>query len=160
MTAPIHGLTSADPQGTAAPPGSELMRTSSPVPLRIAHVSLRVRDLESSARFYCEVFGLVRAPAIHPELRVCRCQGEAGNGQESIGVELVQGRPPQGLSTLDHFCIEVDEPEAAQRIYQRALERNARALPVRRCGEWWRCVVFDPDGHKVDVVARAARDCE
>ncbi len=131
------------------------MRTSSPGPLRIAHVSLRVRDLESSARFYCEVFGLVRAPGSHPGLRACRCLGGAGNGEEPFVVELVQGRPPQGLSTLDHFSIEVDMLESAQRIYQRALDGNARATAIRRAGDWWRCAVFDPDGHKVCVVAPA-----
>jgi catechol 2,3-dioxygenase-like lactoylglutathione lyase family enzyme len=136
------------------------MRRFSSVPLRISHVSLRVRDLESSARFYCEVFGLVRAPASHPDLRACRCLGAAGNGHESFVVELVQGRPPEGLSTLDHFSIEVDVPESAQGIYQRALDRNARATALRLAGEWWRCVIFDPDGHKVGVVARVPRDQE
>ncbi len=134
------------------------MRKSSPGPLRIAHVSLRVRDLESSARFYCEVLGLARAPASHPGLRACRCLGDSSNGEEPFVVELVQGRPPQGLSTLDHFSIEVDVLESAQRIYQRAIDGNARATAIRRAGDWWRCVVFDPDGHKICVVAPAAHD--
>ena len=60
---------------------------------RIGHVELRVRSLDESARFYCDVFGLTRRAATPPSGKMCVCVGAPASGCEGFSVVLTEGLP-------------------------------------------------------------------
>lgn len=69
-------------------------------------------------------------------------------------IELIAGRPIGAVSGLDHFSVEVATPQGVDSIHQRAVEANSRATtPCDEVGRR-RCLVFDPDGHKIEIFAR------
>jgi catechol 2,3-dioxygenase-like lactoylglutathione lyase family enzyme len=74
--------------------------------------------------------------------------------QEGDIIELIAGRPIGAVSALDHFGVEVPSPETVELIHERAVEEGVRVLPPRDTAELRRCVVFDPDGYKVEIFSR------
>ncbi len=87
-------------------------------------------------------------------MRLQSCEGL--DGPE---IELLAGRPQQGLSTLDHFSLLAADVEDVRLIHDRAAAANARLTPPR-IDEYGRYLffVFDPDGHKIEVFAHAPAD--
>lgn len=122
---------------------------------RIAHVSLRVRDLEESAGFYCSVFELERHETTPTSARRCRCE-EAGRPGAAgrFAVEMTEGGPILSGAGMDHFGLEVDTAEQVALACQRAREAGVRTTALRQAGGRWYAYVFDPDGHKVQVFSR------
>jgi catechol 2,3-dioxygenase-like lactoylglutathione lyase family enzyme len=120
---------------------------------RITHVSLRVRHLDSSAQFYCGVFGLRRKPAQPPSSRRCWCVSAGAAGQPGLQIELAEGRPLAAASTVDHFAVEVRSPESVDLICRRVAGYNCRHTALRVNGDRTTCFIFDPDGHKIGVFA-------
>jgi catechol 2,3-dioxygenase-like lactoylglutathione lyase family enzyme len=120
---------------------------------RITHVSLRVRHLDSSAQFYCEVFGLQYQPARPPSSRHCWCVSAGAARQPCLQIELTEGRPLGATSTVDHFAVEVGSAEAVSLICRRVAGHHCRHTAPRVNGDHTSCFIFDPDGHKIEVSA-------
>jgi catechol 2,3-dioxygenase-like lactoylglutathione lyase family enzyme len=122
---------------------------------RITHVSLRVRHLDSSARFYCEVFGLRCEAARPPSPRHCWCVSAGTERQPSLQIELTEGRPLAATSTVDPFAVEVRSAEAVGLICRRVAGHHCRHTPPRVNAGRASCFIFDPDGHKIEISAPA-----
>jgi catechol 2,3-dioxygenase-like lactoylglutathione lyase family enzyme len=120
---------------------------------RITHISLRVRHLDSSARFYCDVFGLQCKPARPPTPRRCWCVSAGDAAEPCLQIELAEGRPLAATSTVDHFAVEVRSPEAVGLICQRVAEHHCRHTDPQVHADHTTCFIFDPDGHKIEVSA-------
>lgn len=123
-------------------------------PTHINHVALRVRDLECSAAFYCELFGLEVHPAVPPGDSVCVCAVPSASSLLSFGVALIQGLPrgsdPIGM---DHLSLEVSKAEDLEDIYAAAAARGAQATEPRIYGGYYQTFIFDPDGYKIEIVS-------
>jgi catechol 2,3-dioxygenase-like lactoylglutathione lyase family enzyme len=123
-------------------------------PTHINHIALRVRDLERSAKFYCELFGLEVRPAVPPGDSVCVCAAPSASSLLSFGVALIQGLPrgadPIGM---DHVSLEVAKAEDLEDIYAAATARGTPATDPRVYGGYYQTFVFDPDGYKIEVVS-------
>jgi len=122
-------------------------------PTHINHVALRVRELERSAAFYCELFGLELRPAVPPGDSVCVCAAPSASSLLSFGVALIQGLPagsePIGM---DHLSLEVAESDDLEDIYVAATARGAQATRPRVYGGYYQTFIFDPDGYKIEIV--------
>lgn len=122
-------------------------------PTQISHVSLRVTDLQRSAAFYCNLFGLEMRPANPPGDSACLCAAPAASS--SFGIALVQGLPrgadPIGL---DHVSLEVRSRDDVDDIYVTAAASRIHATEPREYGGAYQTFVFDPDGYKIEVVSR------
>ena len=121
--------------------------------LRISHISLSIRDLARSTRFYAELFGM-REDSTEPvgeNARRCGLLDAAGE----FGVVLKQGHPsgvePRGL---DHFSFEVPTSDAVVEFYRRARHIGAQATEPRVYEGHWQTFIFDPDGYKIEVLTR------
>ncbi|MBN1510973.1 MAG: VOC family protein [Phycisphaerae bacterium] len=120
--------------------------------VRISHVEIRVRDLEDSARFYTELLGLEQVPAEPPSDKVCRCLS-AGRPGERFGLVLAEGLPPgTPLAGMDHLALEVPTRGDVWMVYERARSRNIPATEPRFFDGFFQTFVFDPNGHKVEIV--------
>ena len=123
-------------------------------PTQINHIALRVRDLQRSAAFYCELFGLELRPAVPPGDSVCVCAAPSASSLLSFGIALIQGLPrgsdPLGM---DHLSLEVRTAEDLEDIFVAAAARGAQATEPRIYGGYYQTFIFDPDGYKVEVVS-------
>jgi catechol 2,3-dioxygenase-like lactoylglutathione lyase family enzyme len=128
---------------------------------RIGHVELRVRDLDRSAGFYCEVLGMFRSAATPPSDRVCLCVGVPASGGEPFSIVLAQGLPPSTeLAGLDHVSLSALTEQDVRDIYARAGALGYRCTAPRYFDGAYQAFVFDPDGYKVEVAARSSRHGE
>jgi catechol 2,3-dioxygenase-like lactoylglutathione lyase family enzyme len=121
---------------------------------RISHVELRVRNLDESAVFYQELFGLQPMQADPPSAKVCVCRALDEHGQEDISVVLAEGLPPNLEPIgMDHLSFEVPADEDVSDIYFRALGLRARATSPRVFDGRFQTFVFDPNGYKIEVAS-------
>ena len=72
----------------------------------IAHLCIRVADLEQTARFYCDGLGLKKAFDFIRDGKVVGFYLRVGNGNY---LEIFQREPVEaGPSPIDHLCLETD----------------------------------------------------
>ena len=120
---------------------------------RIAHVVLYVREPESSAKWYCDVFGM-------------RISARVSDGPYRGGVFLSFGEHDHDLamfpatSTADrgkefeHIGLEVDcdgDLDQLRRLYGKMLQHKVRINEVLDHGVSIGVYFFDPDGHQLEV---------
>jgi len=123
-------------------------------PTHINHVALRVSDLERSAKFYCELFGLEVHPTVPPDDSVCVCAAPSASSRFNFGIALIQGSPRGGDPIgMDHVSLEVAKAEDIEDIYAAATARGNQATGPRIYGGYYQSFVFDPDGYKIEVVS-------
>jgi catechol 2,3-dioxygenase-like lactoylglutathione lyase family enzyme len=119
-------------------------------------VSLRVRNLEDSTRFYCAVFGMRRGSRDGEQSRRGRCTVAGPNGGTALAVEMTEGGPILSGAGMDHFSLEVADAKDVSAVYARAHAAGARTKAPKRVDDRWELYVFDPDGHKIQVFARTS----
>jgi len=121
---------------------------------RLAHTAFRVRDMQSSLKFYCDVLGCKKIFELSntegkPWIVYLRIQG-------SQYVELFyDGNRP--FETDDrsiafmHFCFEVDD---VQKMYDQVINAGYKGITAPKKGRDLgdHCMVLDPDGIKVEFV--------
>jgi glyoxylase I family protein len=109
------------------------------------HVSLRIRDLDRSRKFYEELVGL--APAPRPDLGFPGVWYQVGSSQLHLlaGETHMEPIDPTG----PHFAVEVPDVEAVRR------ELDVRGVPYLAFGatQLW---IRDPDGNVVEVIQTGA----
>ena len=114
---------------------------------RINHVSLVADDLEASARFYEEVFGMERLPTPRfPEAPVLWLR----LGEQQLHLFRRDVEAP----AYHHVAIDVDDFEAVYRKAKElgALDASAWGSPVRRHPAGWvQLYLRDPAGNLVEV---------
>ena len=122
-------------------------------PIQIQHVALHVRDIERSAAFYCELFGMCVRPATPPGENICVCSAPSG-ASSSFGIVLMQGlrggTQPVGM---DHISLEVSSADDVEKLYTLAVAHGASATKPRVYGGFYQTYIFDPDGYKIEVAA-------
>lgn len=121
---------------------------------RIAHVELRVRDLGQSVAFYRDLLGLERTDAVPPSESTCVCTAKAETG-ERFGLVLTAGLPSgTEVTGLDHVGFEVPTRQDVRDVYDEARRKSIRATQPREFNGYYQSYVFDPDGYKIEVIAR------
>jgi catechol 2,3-dioxygenase-like lactoylglutathione lyase family enzyme len=138
-------------------PSSSPTRGPWPAAERVAKVSLRVRDLDASSGFYSRVLGCFESEA-NATGRVLRFRLAPLRSREGDVIELISGRPSGATPALDSFSIEVPTREDVDMVYRNAVVDGIRALAPHCTDDVRRCVVFDPDGHKIEVFSRMHQD--
>jgi catechol 2,3-dioxygenase-like lactoylglutathione lyase family enzyme len=118
----------------------------------LGHVDLRVRDLEASRRFYCDLFGLEGLPDgiwCHTARLGFRSQGP---GKERVLLMLTTGLPSgAALTGVDHFAFRVPTVLDVYEAHREARALGAQATEPRVYDGQWQTFIFDPDGYKVEV---------
>ena len=123
----------------------------------IDHLVLRVVNIESMLRFYCEVLGCT----------VERRQDEIGLGQLRAGRSIVDLVPVDGKlgraggaapgkegRNLDHFCFRIepfDEPAIRRHLETHGVEAGPAASRYGAEGQGPSIYVTDPEGNVVEL---------
>ena len=124
-----------------------------PRPTRLGHLVLKVRDIQASAAFYCEVVGLRVSDWIDDRMVFLR----AGTDHHDLALLQLppghQAPPPGEYPALEHFSYRVESVEEIFRITEMLV---ARGIPIDRgpgkhgAGENTFIVFRDPDGNNVE----------
>jgi len=124
----------------------------------IDHVSLGVRDLERSRRFYDAVLrplGVVRIVDFQQR------GSDYGSMAGSLGVEFTitlesDSMPSSGM----HLCFRAPDRAAVQAFHTAALRSGGRSdgepgLRLEYHPDYFAAFVLDPDGHRLEAVCHA-----
>ncbi len=122
---------------------------------RIDHVTLVVKDLESSRRFYADVLGM--QPTVRPDFNFAGLWFQAGTTQIHLILEHAESGPAHAflpeecsISRTRHFAFEVASAAAAK---QRLDELGVPIVagPKSRPDGPTQLYVFDPDQNLVEL---------
>lgn len=133
-----------------------MAETAPPIRVKtLDHVTIVVKDLEHSRRFYCDVLGMQQVD--RPNFSFAGRWFQAGPTQIHLILEHNESGPagilkPEQLrsSRTHHFAFEVDDARAAAR---RLAELNVPVVsgPQERPDGAVQVFVADPDGHVVEL---------
>ena len=123
-------------------------------PLHISHICLRVDDLDESSVFYTDVLGFEITSPTDETGRSVRMATAHGLGCTLVLMaDQVFQREPEHA----HIIIQVNQPSKVDEVYDRAVRCHARATRPRDINGSRRITVFDPNGHKLDVIGHSER---
>lgn len=126
-----------------------------PSPIRLGHVSLRVRDLDRSRAFYRSLFGFEELGSGSIAGSVSLGIKEPAGQCNGAAIVLAPGLPSGAeLLGVDHFGFEVPTARDVDSTYQNAKAIHAQATQPRVYEGRWQTFIFDPDGYKIEVLAQ------
>jgi catechol 2,3-dioxygenase-like lactoylglutathione lyase family enzyme len=123
------------------------------------HIVLRVRDLQRSLAFYCEVLGCT-VERDQPELGLTQLR--AGRGLidlVTLDGPLGAGEPPGAGRNLEHFCLTIapyEEPALIAWLTGRGVPVRDPASRYGAQGEGRSFYIEDPDGNRLELKAARA----
>lgn len=121
-------------------------------PERIAHVVLKVRDLERSKTFYTEVLGM----DVMSEMSRPRILFLANNRRDHHEIALLEvgqqaSAPPANTVGLVHVAFRLRSEEELRAAYKELKEKNIPISFTVNHGITKSVYFFDPDGHELEV---------
>jgi len=123
----------------------------------IAHICIRVADLEATRRFYIDALGLTQAFAFVRNGETCGYYLKAGNHNF---LEFFKRNPDEAVSgsPIHHFCLEVDSIDATSA----RLKKAGFAVTDKMLGadHSWQAWVNDPDGVKIELHEYTPDSCQ
>lgn len=124
-----------------------------------AHISLGVSNMERSLEFYDAIMKTLG----HGRLFGDEHEGFMAYGpQEGFFIINTPLEPERGkvqASNGTHLCFRAATPEAVDAFYKAAMEHGAKdggapGLRPHYSANYYAAFVFDPDGHKLEAMAR------
>jgi catechol 2,3-dioxygenase len=121
-------------------------------PERIAHVVLKVRDLERSKQFYTEVLGM----DVMSEMSTPRILFLANNRRDHHELALLEvgqqaPAPPANAVGLVHVAFRLRSEEELRAAYKELKEKDVPISFTVNHGITKSVYFFDPDGHELEV---------
>ncbi len=122
----------------------------------INHVTLKVRDLEVSERFYCGVLGMQRVG----ERRKMRFYAAGAHHHDLALMEVGAraGSPRVEETGLAHLCFDVADERALTLLYERCLAAGLAVSTGVDHTITHGFYVLDPDGHDVELAVDVPRE--
>ena len=126
-------------------------------PKKLAHIVLRVRDLERSKAFYTEVLGLGQTGEIPGFMAFFSA------GEDSHDLALMRlgpdapGPDPQRVG-LYHFAYAVERPKDLERAYHHLREKGVPIVGGADHGVSMGIYFRDPDGNEIELTYDRPRE--
>jgi catechol 2,3-dioxygenase-like lactoylglutathione lyase family enzyme len=120
----------------------------------IAHISVGVRDIDRSKRFYDPVL----QPLEYTCLRAARTLQGYGFGRDSIALWVVQADHPVPADEKSglHFCFVAENAAAVDAFHAAALrsggqDNGAPGLRAIYGPDYYAAFIIDPDGYRIEA---------
>ena len=122
----------------------------------IAHVCIRVADLDRTARFYCEGLGLAKAFDFIRNGEVVGFYLKVGNGNY---LEFFRrDETGNGPNPIDHLCLETDSIDSVNaRLAAAGYATGEKKMGADRAWQAW---ITDPDGVRIELHEYTADCCQ
>ena len=120
-------------------------------PKRLAHLVLRVRDLERSERFYTDTLGLKVTGKIPGTMVFMGAEPQSSHELALMSVGPDAPGPEQGRVGLYHFAWEMGSFDDLKRMYQTLKQKGADIAGIGDHGISMGVYFFDPDGNEIEV---------
>jgi catechol 2,3-dioxygenase len=120
---------------------------------KLGHVVLNVRDVERSARFYCEVLGF-EISDVYPEEMVPGGMAFLRCNPDHHGIALVGSlKEPATSAELNHLAFEVATLDEVVRVHDHLLRHGTEIdfAGRRRAGCQIAVEFRDPDNHRLEI---------
>ena len=117
---------------------------------RIAHVVIKVRNLERSLDFYTRILGLKVMGRIDPSVAFL----STGRDHHELGIaELGDEAPGNSFYRvgMEHFAFRLDNEEDLREAYQTLLDENVEIAYTVNHGVAKSVYFIDPDGNELEV---------
>lgn len=118
---------------------------------RLAHLVLRVRDLERSEKFYREVLGLKVTAQIPGRMTFLAASDASSHELGLMAVSPSAPGPDPRRAGLYHFAWQVDSLEELQAFEKRLREKGVEVVGVGDHGISLGYYFLDPDGNEIEV---------
>jgi catechol 2,3-dioxygenase len=119
-------------------------------PTRLAHIVLRVRDIERSKRFYTEVLGLTQTGQIEQRMAFFT----AGAGSHDLAVvalgDEAEAPDPRRVG-LYHFAYQVESREELKRWHRHLRAQAVPIIGTTDHGVSQGIYFLDPDGNEIEL---------
>ena len=120
----------------------------------IAHISIGVRDIDKSRRFYDTVLD----PLGYKCLRAARTLPGYGYGRDSIAFWVVSAERPVSAAEKSglHFCFAAPDGDAVDAFHAAALrsggyDNGAPGLRPQYSLDYYAAFIIDPDGYRIEA---------
>ena len=120
----------------------------------IAHLSLGVRDVEKSKRFYDAAL----APLGYRCLRAARTRLGYGYGRDRIALWIFSGERPVAADEKSglHFCFAAPDAAGVDAFHAAALgagghDNGAPGLRPMYAPDYYAAFIIDPDGYRIEA---------
>lgn len=125
-----------------------------------AHVSLGISDIERSVAFYDEVLETLGYSRLFGDVAE---QFMAYGDEDAFFIINTPIEPELSALTLNngaHICLKAPDQKAVDRFYETALAIGGRcagapAIREHYALDYYATYIRDPDGHKIEALARA-----
>ena len=127
-------------------------------PQRLAHLVLRVRDLERTERFYTEVLGLHVTGRIPGRMVFFAADDESSHelGAQALGPDAPG--PEQDRVGLYHFAWQMGSVEELEGFHRHLKANDARIVGIGDHGTSFGIYFLDPDGNEIEVFYELPRE--
>jgi len=112
---------------------------------QLAHICIRTRDLDATARFYCEGLGMERFFEFHRRGRLHGFYLKAGAG---TFIEVFEGDPGEE-GNIRHVALEVDDMD--QTLWQLSEHRIEATGKKLGADHSWQAWITDPNGVRIEL---------
>ena len=119
---------------------------------RIAHVVIKVRNLENSLDFYTRVLGLKVMGRIDPNVAFL----STGRDHHELGIAEIGGEAPGNSFYrvgVEHFAFRLRDENDLREAYQTLLDENVEIAYTVNHGVAKSVYFLDPDGNELEVYA-------
>ena len=127
-------------------------------PKRLAHLVLRVRDLDRSEQFYTDTLGLKVTGKIPGTMVFMGAEPQSSHELALMSVGPDAPGPEQGRVGLYHFAWEMESFDDLKRMYQNLKHTGANIAGIGDHGISMGVYFFDPDGNEIEVFYELPRD--
>jgi catechol-2,3-dioxygenase len=119
-------------------------------PKRLAHLVLRVRDINCSEKFYTDVLGL-KVTSREMGMVFMSARNRPSHELALAPTRTVTPAPEIGCVGLSHFAWEMNSFEELKKIYEHLKEQRVNITGIGDHGISLGVYFQDPDGNKVEV---------
>ena len=125
----------------------------------LAHLVIRVRDLDRSIAFYQDVLGL---ELLKPQMSFMAFFNSPGSDRShELGIMQLgpdAPGPEQDRVGLYHFAWQVDELKQLEDFHRHAVEQHANIVGYGDHGHSFGVYLTDPDGNEIEVFYELPRE--